>query len=512
MNLKLPVGETALSPEELSTGKRVLMRAVQEELLEDLESEEKIEENQKIEGKKHFKKGKFANLAPFKDSDDIWRVGSRLRHYVPFTEDKNMPILLPSKSRGTELIMIQAHEINHEGVDRTLVRFRQGGFWCTRARVLARKVTMNCAACKKENPKPFRQKMGEFPEDQFDNPHPWKFVQLDLFGPQLCREGRKSIKRWAMVIVDVVSGAVYADVLEDYSTAAVMQALSRFGSQYGWPMRIQSDPGSQLESAKGKMESWCQDVKTLTRLKTLAGENGFEWSISPGDSPWRQGKVERIIGNLKRTLGMSFGDTVFSSLGFLTALKSCVSVSNSRPISVNKKVDSDGYLQIVTPNDLLLGRSGLIPPTEEVLSEGLKNTVTSNALRVIAEVTGDFYDRFAKLCTPSLVLRSKWHYEEQRELEEGDIVRILESSRLGSRRRFKLAKVAEVMVSGDGKRRTARLEYRVNFPDRRSRLISVTRPVQRLSLVTKGCELKPLETEVLEDQEVFKVREKRDKD
>ena len=46
---------------------------------------------------------------------------------------------------------------------------------------------------------------------------------------------------------NVNSGAVYLDVVDDYSAHAVIMTLSRFGNIRGWPGVISSDPGSQLQ-------------------------------------------------------------------------------------------------------------------------------------------------------------------------------------------------------------------------------------------------------------------------
>ena len=104
-------------------------------------------------------------------------------------------------------------------------------------------------------------------------------------------------KIWGLVIEDVNSGAVHLDVVSDYSTVAVLMSLRRFGSLRGWPSVIQSDPGSQLESAGGKLENWWSSFEKP--LLTLAGSKNFEWRLSPVDSPWRQGKAERRIGVVK---------------------------------------------------------------------------------------------------------------------------------------------------------------------------------------------------------------------
>ena len=109
---------------------------------------------------------------------------------------------------------------------------------------------------------------------------------------------------------DKNSGAVYCDIVMDYSAAAVVTMLRRFGSLRGWPAKLSSDPGSQLESASGQMAQWWDEMKDP--LLAFAGVNNFEWKISPANSPWRQGKCEVRIKIIKRLLKISVGDSKLS--------------------------------------------------------------------------------------------------------------------------------------------------------------------------------------------------------
>ena len=58
------------------------------------------------------------------------------------------------------------------------------------------------------------------------------------------------------MIKDINLGAVHCDVVLDYSAEAVILMLKRFPADHGWPSRITSDPGTQLESAAGILTLW----------------------------------------------------------------------------------------------------------------------------------------------------------------------------------------------------------------------------------------------------------------
>ena len=106
---------------------------------------------------------------------------------------------------------------------------------------------------------------------------------------------------------DMNSRAVYCDVMLDYSAEAVILMLKRFSAVHGWPSQIMSDPGTQLESAAGILMLWWTDWKES--LLSWAGKQNFSWEISLADSPWRQGKVERRIGVIKRLVRVTVRDS-----------------------------------------------------------------------------------------------------------------------------------------------------------------------------------------------------------
>ena len=114
---------------------------------------------------------------------------------------------------------------------------------------------------------------------------------------------------------------------------------------------VSSDPGSQLVSAGGKLESWYQEMgKSLQGLASLIG---FRWEISPANSPWRQGKTERRIGVIKRLLKISVNNVKLTTMELQLFLYEAPNITNSRPISAEKRIPADGSYNILTPNDLL---------------------------------------------------------------------------------------------------------------------------------------------------------------
>ena len=373
--LRLGVPSGPLSYEEVKNAKRVLIRYAQKEIEPEL-----MEASQSG-------KGRFRKLAPVVDEDGIWRVGSRMRNLVPFTVDSALPKIIPLHHKVTLLIMRDCHHFCHAGQDGTLSRFRAMGFWCVKGGCLAKKVKTECVTCRKIEKITLSQPLGEFPMERLNEPVAWGYCQLDLFGPFHCRgdvNPRTTKKTWGMVVEDANSGAVHLDIVQDYSTNAVLMTLRRFGSLRGLPGIVCSDPGSQLESASGKLDNWW--VSMVDSLRSMGSEKNFKWEISPPDSPWRQGKAERRIAIVKKLLKLAIADSCVTSVQLQTILMEASNICNKRPIGLSKPREDGSYV-LITPNQLLMGRSSCILPDDTELVSDLP---MASRYRLVNHVTSVF--------------------------------------------------------------------------------------------------------------------------
>ena len=85
--------------------------------------------------------------------------------------------------------------------------------------------------------------------------------------------------------------------------------------------------------------------------------------------------------------------------------------------------------------------------------------------------------------SPALIVRQKWH-ETSRNLQEGDVVMIVEPTKLKAK--YKMGIIADVKVSRDGRVRSAVVRYNnIQTINNKQRVtpVHVTRSVQRLVLV-----------------------------
>ena len=103
----------------------------------------------------------------------------------------------------------------------------------------------------------------------------------------------------------------------------------------------------------------------------VVGKFNFTWEISLANSSWRQGKRERRIGVIKRLIKIVVRDSKLSPLELQTLLFESANLGNERPFGINKKVQSDGTYQVLTPNCLLIGQAKNRPMSDAFLETKL---------------------------------------------------------------------------------------------------------------------------------------------
>ena len=215
-------------------------------------------------------------------------------------------------------------------------------------------------------------------------------------------------------------------------------------------------------------------------LQEFSSSNGFEWKISPPDSPWRQGKAERRIGIVKKLLHHSVGDSRLTPLELQTAFFKISNICNERPLGLSKPRE-DGSYELITPNQLLLGRNANVFPDDRSLANSLG---VKARYQIVKHVTDNFWQRWSTHVSPALVLRQKWH-EPSRNVCVGDLVMICEDSKVKAK--YKMGVVDNVKYSSDNVVRSATVRY-CNIQhnpkgDDEVTTMRVERSIQRLVLI-----------------------------
>ena len=133
-------------------------------------------------GENVYESSRLSRLNPYIENGVI-RVGGRLTR-SSFDHYSTHQIILPSKTRATELIIQHVHEnAGHEGRQHVLSDIRRK-FWVLRANAEVRRVLNKCVGCRRRFRPPESQKMADLPEErlQFCQP-PFFTTGIDCFGP-----------------------------------------------------------------------------------------------------------------------------------------------------------------------------------------------------------------------------------------------------------------------------------------------------------------------------------------
>ena len=201
--------------------------------------------------------------------------------------------------------------------------------------------------------------MADVPEHQLYPCPPFSFVSLDFAGPYSVKamgNSRCQLKVWGLVIICQNTRAVRMYATSGYSTDDFLTAYTRFTSNHGNPLLVVTDAGSQLVKAGKIMDK--PDVSALdwSRISENAAKNGTKWKSVAAGCQWRNGLAEAAVKLVKTTLEHTIASQKTLNYAELdTLFASIANTVNQRPVGAKNFTNDD--FDVITPNDLLLGRS-----------------------------------------------------------------------------------------------------------------------------------------------------------
>ena len=269
-----------------------------------------------------------------------------------------------AKSRVGVLLMLSAHYKNHDDRDITMSIARKKA-WIVGAKRLASSITNNCVRCRFLHKRKVEQKMAVLPSEvQFPCP-PFSNIGVDLTGPSIVHSmtnKRSTMKVWNVIFVCLNTKAVTMYLAPGYATEDFLLAYNSHISDHGLPTKVHSDKGSQLVAAEKELTNFDWDV-----IAKRASTQGTTWTFTPAGGQWRNGAVEIFVKKFKKSFEVMYRKTRMNYAEMSCAIKRIANVLNDRPLSVQKShseyPDRD-FLVPLTPNMIVTGRSGSLPPME----------------------------------------------------------------------------------------------------------------------------------------------------
>ncbi|XP_077262598.1 uncharacterized protein LOC143897666 [Temnothorax americanus] len=408
----------------------------------------------------------LAKLNPLRDEQGILRVGGRLRH-APLAPDAKHPMILPSESHFTRLVIDAHHRRTlHGGVQMTLSSIRQE-FWIPRGRSLVKGCIHRCLIClrwRAASPQPL---MGDLPPPRVTPSRPFLNTGIDYAGPVWLRtskgRGHHAAKAFITVFICLSSRAVHLDVASDYSAEAFLAALRRFVARRGLCRALYSDCGGADAQLKALFSASDQEGR---RIAARVAEESIQWHFNPPAAPNFGGIWEAAVKSMKLHLRRVIGETKLTYEEMATVLAQVEACLNSRPLQALSDDPED--LTALTPGHFLIG-SALKAVPEPSLAE--ESTSRLSRWQLLQRIRDQFWDRWSKEYLHTLAHRPKW-VKASEEIQVGRLCLLRNETTPPTK--WPLARIEELHPGGDGHVRVVSV---------RTATSRFTRPVSKLVLL-----------------------------
>jgi len=303
------------------------------------------------------------------DADGILRSYSRYSH-AELPEYSRQPVLLPSDSSFTKLVVLDVHErVGHSGIAHTLIEFRQR-YWIPHGKATVRKILGKCLICRRYKGGTFGLPlMPSWPAERVSRSVPFEYAGLDYFGPVKVSVRGEMVKMWGCLFTCLVTRAVHIEAVSDCSSHEFLNALIRFVSRRSCPKQIISDNAAQFRLVNILGERAWKKVPTDKSVLTYAAQRGIRWKFITELAPWMGGHYERLVGVVKSVLRVSIGRRLLSWSDFVTLTVETEAIVNSRPITFVGADIADQFA-VLRPVDFLTNGPTSTVTTESEFSVG----------------------------------------------------------------------------------------------------------------------------------------------
>lgn len=405
-----------LTYSELQSSQNLIIHISQQEMFPD--EYESLKTNQTL-----HKKNRLISLSPFIDSDNLIRVGGRLKN-SHYSYDIKHPIRICSKHALTKLIFEKEHKtLFHAGPQLLLAHIRLT-YWPLAGRNLAKQIVRNCVRCTRFKAQPVQVVMGNLPRDRTQLEYPFLNTGLDYAGPLLIAErkgrGCRLIKSYICVFVCFAVRAVHLELVTDLTKEAFLAAFSRFISRRGQPQRVYSDNGTTFVGAFNELS--CFLKASSNDIASEVANKGIEFRFIPAYSPHFGAIWEAAVKSTKYLLRrvLSLSHLTYEELS--TCLYQIEAILNSRPLTPLSTDPSD--LSYLSPSHFLIGRPLTSVPRPEFND---RNIESLQRFHRIEKLRQHFWQRFANEYVSLLQQKTKWQTAGQ-DLKIGTMVLIRDAN------------------------------------------------------------------------------------
>ena len=126
-------------------------------------------------------------------------------------------------------------------------------------------------------------KMGNLPADRLLEEPPFTYCGVDMFGPFLVKDSRKTQKKYGAMFTCLSSRAVHIETTSNLTTDSFIQTLRRLISRRGNVRVIKSDNGTNFVSASIELRKAFgeTDERRINDFMMELGGEWINWKLNP---------------------------------------------------------------------------------------------------------------------------------------------------------------------------------------------------------------------------------------
>ncbi|XP_073954835.1 uncharacterized protein [Choristoneura fumiferana] len=407
-----------LTSKEIQDSLRTCIKMVQEiHFKEELTA---LKENRSIS-----RKSKLISLNPKLDEDGILRVHGRL-DYSSIAEQMKRPIILPSKSHFTKLVIDHAHDKTLHGNPQLMLNYIKSKYYIFRATNVVKLFVRKCVICTRYAASSRHPFMGQLPTVRGTPNRPFCQSGVDYAGPINIRtskgRGHHSYKGYICLFICMATRAIHLEVVSDMTASGFLAAFKRFTARRGHCKDLWSDNGTTFVGAARELRQLYAEERSSIAIEIAdqLAANGTTWHFIPPHSPNFGGLWEAGIKGTKHHLKRVIGNSTLTFEEMTTVLSQIEACLNSRPMSrIN---DSSEEPMPLTPGHFLVGEPLVLPPDENYEAANI------NSLRrwqLTQRMVQTFWRRWSHEYLTQFHHRYKWTHQTP-EPAVGNIVLIKE--------------------------------------------------------------------------------------
>ncbi|GFW57456.1 integrase catalytic domain-containing protein [Trichonephila clavipes] len=208
-------------------------------------------------------------------------LGGRLQK-SNFNFYEKHPLILPSKSRFSELLIVREHQrLHHAGVCETETQIRET-YWILCGRQTVKSCLKKCLIYRRFKVRPGNQITAPLPENRIQAENPFETVGIDFAGHIYTKKDEKA---YISLFACAVTRAIHLEAVSSLSTEHFLLAVRRFIARSGICHTVNSDNARTFKSADIELKRLYMSI-CEPDVQNYFGKKGIKWQYIVERAAW----------------------------------------------------------------------------------------------------------------------------------------------------------------------------------------------------------------------------------